>query len=400
LSGLRDIEAALSRAGWLRRPETQQLLHLLDGASRRTRAVGGVVRDTVLEMARADSEIDLATELLPDEVTARAQRAGLSVHPTGIEHGTVTIELGGLIAEVTTLRQDVATDGRHARVSFGTDWVRDAERRDFTLNALYADIDGRLFDPLGGLGDCLAQKVRFVGEPARRIAEDRLRVYRFFRFSASHGKGQLDPEGLAACGAAAGDLTNLSAERVGAEMRRMLQVRRIATILKAMDDVGLLPFGSGQIELQHRYERRARRPEYAARLALLLSGIEESWLRERWRLSNDDLRTAGAVLDAARLLIEFRLYEAAYRHPAAITDAVEVAAALADWTEAGRLAVTDQLEGLDVPRFPVSGDDLTALGMEPGRPLGAALDRLERAWIESGFTLDRTELLARLGRGR
>ncbi|HEX4016097.1 MAG TPA: hypothetical protein VHX15_05110, partial [Frankiaceae bacterium] len=214
----------LTNAEWRMRPETRRIFSLLDGAAGRTRAVGGIVRDTLLDRQRDDAEIDFATELLPDEVMQRAGEAGIGVYPTGIEHGTVTLRLGEFAAEVTTLRQDVATDGRHAKVRFGTDWVRDAERRDFTLNALYVGSDGALFDPLHGLDDCLAGRVRFIGDADRRIAEDRLRVYRFFRFSASLGGERFDDEGLTAVGRAANDLGDLSAERVGGEMRRMLEL--------------------------------------------------------------------------------------------------------------------------------------------------------------------------------
>src|SRR5690606_29914829 len=192
------------RAEWLQREETQTLMRLLAGETGRTRAVGGIVRDTLLDRPRENTDIDLATELLPHEVTLRAERGGAIVHPTGIEHGTMTVRLGALVAEVTTLREDVETDGRRAVVRFGQDWARDAGRRDFTLNALYAGIEGDLFDPLHGLADCIAGRVRFIGDPVRRIEEDRLRVYRFFRFSASHGGEQFDPEGLAACASFAG----------------------------------------------------------------------------------------------------------------------------------------------------------------------------------------------------
>ena len=162
-----DIRDRLRRAEWLMRPETQRILAMLDGASGRTRAVGGIVRDTVLGLPTGSTDIDLATELLPEEVSARAAKAGVSVYPTGIEHGTVTLKLEALVAEVTTLREDVETNGRHAVVRFGADWVRDAERRDFTLNALYARMDGSLFDPLAGLDDCLGGKVRFIGRAGK-----------------------------------------------------------------------------------------------------------------------------------------------------------------------------------------------------------------------------------------
>lgn len=393
MSKLGDIDERLKHAAWLMRPETQRILALLDGATGRTRVVGGIVRDTLLELPRDAADIDMATELLPEEVTLRAKRAGLSVYPTGIEHGTVTLRLDTLTAEVTTLREDVETDGRHAVVRFGTDWKRDAMRRDFTLNALYAGMDGSLFDPLHGVEDCLARKVRFIGKAAERIAEDRLRVYRFFRFSASHAGEQFDRDGLAACAEAAGTLGRLAAERVGAEMRRMLDLPRIGNTLKAMREAEILPLPETAVRLLHSYERRVRKPEFSARLAILIAELGPDRLQEMWRLSNDDIRTAEAILTAARLISEFKLNEAAYRHPGALGDGIEVAATLANWGDAGKLAVVEQLQRLDVPRFPIGGNDLLGLGMLPGRGLGLELERLERAWIESDFTLDRQALL-------
>lgn len=398
MNKLGDIDERLKRADWLMRPETQRMLALLDGAEGRTRVVGGIVRDTLLELPRANSDIDMATELRPEEVILRAERARLSAYPTGIEHGTVTLRLDRLTAEVTTLREDVETDGRHAVVRFGTDWRQDALRRDFTLNALYAGMDGTLFDPLHGVEDCLARKVRFIGKPAERIAEDRLRVYRFFRFSASHAGEQFDQEGLAACAAAAGTLGRLAAERVGAEMRRMLALPRIANTLRAMREAEVLPLPEAMTRLLHGYERRARKPEYAARLAILMSEIGAERLQAMWRLSNDDIGTAEAILSAARLIAEFKLNEAAYRHPGALADGIDVAATLSNWGDAGKLAVVEQLQRLDVPHFPIRGNDLISLGMPPGRELGVELERLERAWIASGFALDRAALLAMVGR--
>ncbi|MDC9825532.1 CCA tRNA nucleotidyltransferase [Devosia sp. ZB163] len=389
----RDIESRLKRAEWLMRPETQRILALLDGSSHRTRAVGGIVRDTLLDRPRAAADIDLATELRPEEVSERARRAGLSVYPTGIEHGTVTLKLDSVTAEVTTLREDVETDGRHAVVRFGTDWRQDALRRDFTMNALYAGMNGVLFDPLHGLDDCLSGRVRFIGKPAERIAEDRLRVYRFFRFSASHGNEQLDREGLAACTVAAGTLGRLAAERVGAEMRRMLGLDRVAKTLRAMRDAAVLDLPEVAIDHLHSYERRVRKPQLTARLAIVSAetGIEP--LRAMWRLSNDEVKSAESVLAAAGLIGDFALNEAAYRYPGALTDGIDVAATLSNWSEAGKLAVVEQLQRLDVPRFPIGGNDLVGIGMSPGKALGAELQRLERAWIESGFALDRTALL-------
>jgi poly(A) polymerase len=391
-----DMVARLKSAEWLQRDETQTLLKLLGGDDGRTRAVGGIVRDTLLGRDLTPTDIDLATALLPHEVAIRAERAGIAVHPTGIEHGTVTLRLNNLTAEVTTLREDVETDGRRALVQFGTDWVRDAERRDFTLNALYAGSSGDLYDPLGGLDDCLAGRVRFIGDPARRIEEDRLRVYRFFRFSASHGGEKFDADGLAACRAAADRLDGLSAERVGGELRRMLSLPRVAATLKAMVEADIVALSGETIRLLLGYERRARRPDFAARLAIIIAETGAKQLKTLWRLSNDEIAAAEVILTVAGLVRDYNLNEAAYRHPAALADGVEVAAILADWTEAGKSAVLDQLQGLAVPRFPVSGSDLIKLGLRPGKALGAELDRLEQLWIESGFTLEREALLATL----
>jgi poly(A) polymerase len=388
-----DSEGRLKRAEWLMQPDAQRVMALLDGAQGRTRAVGGIVRDTLLDLPRHASDIDLATELLPDEVVARAGRAGIAAYPTGIAHGTVTLKLGALVTEVTTLRQDIETDGRHAVVKFGTSWKNDAARRDFTMNALYAGMDGALFDPIAGIGDLLARKVRFIGKPAQRIDEDRLRVYRFFRFSASHGNERLDPDGYAACKAAAGTLDRLAAERVGAEMRLMLALPKVANTLIAMVRAGILALPSESVKLLQVYERNARRPNLTGRLAIVMALMPTDLLQEIWRLSNDDIRTTSAVLNVARLLGEFRVNEAAYRYPAALTDGVEVAAVLSDWGEAGKAALRDQLERLDVPRFPLKGGDLLAAGYSPGPALGAELESLERVWIEGGFALDREALL-------
>ncbi len=388
-----DSEGRLRRAEWLMRPETQRLLALLDGAQGRARAVGGIVRDTLLDMPREASDIDIATELTPDEVIERAGRAGVAVYPTGIDHGTVTLKLDTLVAEVTTLREDVETDGRHAVVKFGTSWKNDAARRDFTMNALYAGMDGTLIDPLGGVDDLMARKVRFIGKPAQRIEEDRLRVFRFFRFSASHGNERIDTDGYAACKAAAGTLDRLAAERVGTEIRRMLGLGKVAKTLSAMVRAGVLALPDQAVKLLQTYERQARRPDLTGRLAILMAVIPADQLQQTWRLSNDEIRTSQAVLTVARLLGDFRVNEAAYRHPAALADGVEVAAVLSDWGEAGKAALRDQLERLDVPRFPLNGGDLMAAGLRPGPALGAELERLEGLWIEGGFTLDREALM-------
>ena len=389
-----EAEARLATADWLRRDETQQVFALLDGASGRTRAVGGVVRDAILGRPRDLAEIDFATELTPDRVMSRAQAAEIAAYPTGIEHGTVTLRIGALTAEVTTLREDIETDGRKAVVRFGTDWRRDAERRDFTMNALYADASGVLLDPIGGMDDAVAGRVRFIGDPDLRIAEDRLRVYRFFRFSASHGGEHLDPAGHDACRRAVHRLGRLSAERVGSEIKRMLALPRVAQTLQAMGFAGLLTISAETQRYLTSYELRADPATRAARLALFVMASDVKTVQSRWRLSNGDISRATDIISAADFLRENRINEAAYRYPDALSDAQNIAAVVDHWSPEHAGEVRGILSGLRVPKFPVTGRDLTRLGFAEGKAMGIELDRLESAWIESGFTLDKQALLA------
>ncbi|HTM78239.1 MAG TPA: CCA tRNA nucleotidyltransferase [Devosia sp.] len=394
MNSVAAVEARLRDAAWLRRDETQAIFAILDGGAGRTRAVGGVVRDTVLDRQRGNPDIDLATELLPTEVIERAKAAGIAFYPTGIEHGTITLRVDNLVAEVTTLRRDLQTDGRHAQVQFGTDWVEDASRRDFTLNALYAESDGTLLDPLDGLGDCLAGRVRFIGEPAARIAEDGLRVFRFFRFSASHGGEVFDAAGTAACAAAVDRLGHLSAERIGTEMSRMLALPQIATTLRAMSRIGLERLDDGMLALLKAYERQSGRPQFHGRLALILDRQAPDAVQRRWRLANADIDAALAIKAASALLVAFKINEAVYRFGEHLDLAIDVAAVMAGWGEAGKMAITEQVHAIAPPTFPVGGKDLLALGLQPGPAFGIVLDRLEQQWVESGFTLDRSALLA------
>ena len=387
---------ALASAEWLVREETQAILAALDGAQRRTRAVGGVVRDTVMAHSRENPDIDLATELLPDEVMRRAKDAGIAAYPTGIDHGTVTLRLGRTLAEVTTLRQDIETDGRHAVVRFGTDWRADAARRDFTLNALYCAADGTLYDPLKGVEDALNARVRFIGEGEARIAEDGLRVYRFFRFSASHGGEQFDPDGLRACVDAVGRLDHLSRERVGSEVLRMLALPRVARTLAVMAEIGLLALSERVVPELAAYEAVGGH-SVAGRLTLIAGDMLDERQAD-WRLANDVVKAARAVDHAAGLLARDRIGEAAYRHGEAAVDGLAVAAAREGWSRDRLAEAAREMGRLRIPELPVSGHDLAGLGMTPGPALGRELARLEQAWIESGFTLGKGDLLALVGR--
>lgn len=381
----------LGSAEWLWRAETQAILMALDGGKRRTRAVGGAVRDAIMGRQRETADIDMATELLPEDVIERARAAGIAFYPTGIEHGTVTLKLGDTLAEVTTLRRDVETDGRRAVVAFGTDWVEDARRRDFTLNALYCAADGTLFDPLGGAEDARNGIVRFIGDAAQRIEEDGLRVYRFFRLSASHGGEQFDATSLAACAAAVTQLSHLSRERVGGEVLRMLGLPRIVRTLGQMSEIGLLPLPAATLAALAAYEKLGGQSA-ATRLALI-AGDRLDVVKVEWRLSKDMVSAARKIAASAELLAEDRVAEAAYRYGEAAVEGLAAAAASGNWGQA-RLAETARaLAAIVVPPFPVSGHDLAGLGIAPGPAMGEELAHLEQAWIESGFALGKAELL-------
>jgi poly(A) polymerase len=226
------VRTACLDAAWLREPPLSEILSLLDKAGEEARVVGGAIRNTLLGEPRGD--VDIATTAVPAEVMRRAERAGFKPVPTGIEHGTVTVVADGRPFEVTTLREDIETFGRHARVVFGRSWRRDAERRDFTMNALSASRDGTIHDYVGGRADIAARRVRFIGNPATRIAEDYLRILRFFRFHAAYGEGAPDPDALVACVAARAGLEQLSRERIRMELIRLLVTKGAASMLAVM----------------------------------------------------------------------------------------------------------------------------------------------------------------------
>ncbi len=350
--------------------------------------VGGCIRNALMDIPVAD--VDIATDALPQTVSDLAEIAGLKSVPTGLEHGTVTIVSNGIPHEVTTFRRDVETFGRHATVAFSTDVAEDAARRDFTMNALYATPQGDVIDPLGGLPDLLARRLRFVGDPAARITEDYLRILRFFRFHALYGDpgAGLDAEALAACAALADGLDSLSRERVGAEMRKLLGAPDPAPAAAAMERTGILPRvlpGASSRALPMLVHLEAGyRPEWLRRLAVL-GGEDQT---DRLRLSRTETVTLGALLEA--IAGARNPAELGYRLGADVaTDAVLARAAVLEaplplsWQ-------ADVARGA-MARFPVkAGDLMPALS---GPALGQRLASLEGKWIASNFTLARDELL-------
>ena len=390
----------LKAAGWL--ADVRPILAALGGAEGRSRAVGGAVRDTLLGLEKPVTDIDVATELVPEAVMELARKAGFTAVPTGLAHGTVTVVGAAIKAEVTTLRQDVETDGRRATVAFGTDWAADARRRDFTMNALYCDLDGVLFDPVGGLADCLARKVRFVGDPDRRIAEDRLRVLRYFRFCATHGEERFTDEALAACARLKGDLGPVSAERIGQEMTKLLAAPMVAETFRAMEGVGLFPalgLNPAAIAGVARLEAGGRRAAAAERLAVLGGdGAGLAALGRRWRLSGAQIAEAEGFLTFTPMVAARDWNRLRYFARGEAGGYLDFAFAMGAVGAAGRAAGAAALALPLPPECPVTGDDLIAAGFVPGKALGDALAVLREEWIASGFTLGREALLERVRR--
>jgi poly(A) polymerase len=370
---------------WVSAPRTRAVCDALTEAGHQAFFVGGCVRNALL--GRAVADIDLATDARPEEVLAVAAAAGLHAVPTGIEHGTVTVVAERQPFEVTTFRRDVETFGRRAVVAYTTDIAEDAARRDFTMNALYARPDGRVVDPLGGLPDLRAGRVRFVGDPAARIAEDYLRILRFFRIHAWYGDPDagLDADGLAACAALQEGLDRLSRERVGAETAKLLAARDPAPAVAAMAATGILARvlpGADPRPLAPLVHLETGPPRWQRRLAAL--GWRPEWGR-RLRLAKADVRALEAT--AAALAAGERPAAAAYRHgPEAARDAALIRAA--SLGEAPPADLEAELARGAAARFPLRAADVPL----SGPALGAALKRLEAAWIASDFALDATEL--------
>jgi poly(A) polymerase len=375
---------------WITRSETRAVCDALTGAGYRALFVGGCVRNTLLGAPVGD--IDIATDARPEAVMEVAQEAGLRPVPTGIEHGTVTVISGGVPHEVTSFRADIETDGRHARVVFGQDIRADARRRDFTMNALYAEPDGTLCDPLGGVEDLRARRVRFIEDPARRIREDYLRILRFFRFHAWYGDSEagLDPEALAACAEACEGLATLSRERIGAEMLKLLAAPDPAPALAAMQAVGILQAvipgadAAAMAVLVHLESETNTAPNAIRRLALL--GGEE--VAERLRLSRTDARRRETLRAAAA--DPMPAAERGYR--LGRIDGGDSLLIRAAWLGmAPEAAEWQELERGAEARFPVTPADLMP-GLS-GPALGQRLREIEARWIASGFRLGREDLL-------
>jgi poly(A) polymerase len=382
-------ETRLNDAPWLHSDALTAVVRALSDGDSRPRIVGGAVRDNLLGIEVAD--IDLATQLLPDEVTKRLEHAGIKAVPTGIDHGTITAVSQGKTFEITTLRRDVSTDGRRATVAFSHDWQEDAARRDFTINALYADPEsGEIFDYFGGLADLEAHNIRFIGDASERIAEDHLRILRYFRFFARFGKNAPDEDAIAACAAAASSLMALSRERIADELLKLLVLPDPSRSVGLMLDHHIFaPFipevmaDAAQLlkQLLEREIEADQPPVASRRLNAMLPTDPEmvDLVAARLKLSN---RMRGDL--AARLA---ELYPTAqnaralaYRHGVHITTDMFLLHGDDDW-----LSGVKQLHRWTMPILPIKGGNLVARGLTAGPAVAKTLQAIERQWIEEDF---------------
>ena len=382
-------------ATWLASASARHAVAALEAGGAQALFVGGCVRNALMGAPVAD--LDMATDAPPQTVQALLEAAGIRHVPTGIEHGTVTALVDGRGVEITTFRKDVETDGRRAVVAFGGTLEEDAARRDFTLNALYARPDGTVLDPLGeGLADLEARRIRFIGDPAARIEEDRLRILRFYRFHALYGDAfrGLDASGQAACATAADGVEDLARERIGAEMRKLLAAPDPGPALAAMAEAGVLARALPSATLDALGALAAAEalagsaPDWKRRLVAM--GVDPDDATERLRLSRADQRALKAILTARE--------EGRPPGQSANRQGAEAARDAALQTAAAAGAAPPQALQREVSKgatqeFPVGAEDLIARGMKPGKALGARLSKLEDAWLDSNFRLTRGEML-------
>lgn len=395
---------------WLKAPATQAVMNALDASDGAARFVGGCVRNALL--MEPVSDVDIATIHTPEETTKRLQAADIKVVPTGIDHGTVTAVTDGRHFEITTLRVDVTTDGRRADVAFTGDWLEDAKRRDFTMNALYADLDGTVHDPLGGRDDLKARVVRFIGDPHARIREDYLRILRFFRFHAHYGSGDPDPSSLKACAEEKDGLKQLSAERVQAELLKLLGADEAGSAVRQMAATGILPLVFPEATRLERFEAvvdiEANQlfvsdPVLRLGSAVDLDGDGVDAMAVRLRLSNKDAARIKALqTDQTKIVCYLSMREV---HRALYVMGVQCFKdrVMLGWAADKKGANAMQWRALIAmadswvrPTFPLTGSMMKAAGVPEGPEMGRVSREVEEWWVDAGFTDDEFSIIERL----
>ncbi len=402
---------AIDPPDWMKADITQTVIQALVAEGAMVRFVGGCVRNALLDGAVTD--IDLATDDVPEKVISLLEKAGIKAVPTGIEHGTITAVTEGRHFEITTLRHDVETDGRHAVVSYTDDWEADAARRDFTINALYADPDGTIYDPENGLPDLRAGRLRFVGEPSERIEEDSLRILRFFRFLAFYGRTQPDEASLSACAEMAGRVRELSGERVAKELLTLLSAPDALSSLSLMAAAGVLQQvlpEATRLEalavLQQIESSAGLEPDPLLRMATILGTspqegvVAASVIADRLRLSGADRRRLAGLLappmEVVPEMSDHDMHVALYQvGRAAFADLVWLAWARAG-TSASFMTHVQVAASWEIPEFPLRGDDVKELGVAEGPDVGNLLHEVEAWWMAGDFAADRSACLRKL----
>lgn len=404
------MTASITHAPWLRAKETQALIAALEAArAGGSRFVGGCVRNTL--MGREVDDIDIATQLTPDRVTEIATKAGFAAHPTGVEHGTITVVVNHKPFEVTTLRRDVSTDGRRATVAFTESWEEDAERRDFRMNALYADAQGQIHDPTGGgLDDARAGRVIFIGDAATRIREDYLRILRFFRFNAWYARGPIDPKGLDACADLVAGLDTLSVERIWSETKKLLRAPDPRAAWEGMNAIEVRARALPELDNASRLralmdlEADLMLPVDAmTRVAAALEDQERAKaLARRLKLSNEERdRLVAALGNEVKIASYMSLREMRrdiYKlGNEAFADRVLLAWASASGEKAQQWrALLAHAKMWKPPKLPLTGDEVMAAGVPAGPKVGVVMREVEDWWIDADFPDDKLSVIERL----
>jgi poly(A) polymerase len=404
------MTAAITHAPWFKAPETRALMEALEAARPGgSRFVGGCVRNTL--MGRPVDDIDIATQLTPDQITAVCTKAGFAAHPTGIEHGTVTVVVRHKPFEVTTLRRDVSTDGRRATVAFTQSWEEDAQRCDFRMNALYADASGAIHDPTGGgLDDARAGRVIFIGDAHQRLREDYLRILRFFRFNAWYAKGPLDPHGISACADLAAGLDALSVERIWKEAKKLLGAPDPRAAWEGMTAIEVRARALPEMSNERRLDALCALEadlllpvDAMTRVAAALRDQESARaLARRLKLSNEERdRLVSALGEDAKIVSYMSLREmrrAIYKLGAeAFRDRVMLAWAGAGGEKAQAWrALLAHGQMWTPPKLLLTGDEVMAAGVPAGPKVGKVLREVEAWWVDADFPDDKLSIIERL----
>lgn len=401
------IKGKISRQAWMAAPETVKVMQALFSDGGEARFVGGCVRNALVN--RKVLDIDIATPLKPDEVIARLVSHKINYAPTGLKHGTITAVCDGRPYEITTLRKDVLTFGRHAEVAFTDDWATDASRRDFTINAMFATMDGDIDDPFGGIADLREGRVIFVGDPEKRIKEDILRILRFFRFYAHFGKGPPDEKALAACTLLAKEIPKLSPERIRQETMKIFESENCAAVWRIMLTQGIvthfLPEATGIAVLEKLLwlEQKYESPAYPLRRLAAVMDVTEAGLPHvcaALRLSNaqgTQLQKMIAGDDSISMYMDHAdVRRLVYHHGNDMARSLLLLAAAKQEDEGDLAVLYNWATTFRPPRFPLEGNDLMELGWEEGPDIGFILGTMEAWWLSEDFAPGRMKCLEKL----